>query len=225
MEFDKEIIDAFLQRATRVLRAWKRDELEENPTDPELLAKIFRTVHNKSRARELPRIHPTREPAHDGESPFCVTDRRVSLNPDVVDAPLALVDAVRRDASRTLRRTEQTALPQPRVDRLRRWRKPVTTVWRAGDPATVPTGITPQTTTCHRDRVRCRRRCELTSTTLDSPDGPECRAPSASAAHSATYPRREDTPLADAQSTDTSDVRAQSDVERSTVAADRQHHR
>lgn len=98
MEMLDEIVSEFLVESHEGLDQLDRDlmALEENPVDRDRISSIFRAIHSikgTSGFLALPRLEKV---AHVGESLLVpLRDGKLSLNTDIADALLAMVDAIR----------------------------------------------------------------------------------------------------------------------------------
>ena len=96
---DEEIVLAFLEESRENLDQLDRDlvALEVNPTDPALLAQVFRTIHTIKGTCGFLGFHRLETLSHAGENLLgAVRDGQLRLDAAVTTSLLALVDAIRR---------------------------------------------------------------------------------------------------------------------------------
>lgn len=98
MDVDDELVTAFLEESTENLDQLDLDlvELEQRPTDPELLARVFRTIHTIKGTCGFLAFGSLEELAHAGEDLLAALRAGdLVLDEPITSALLALVDQIR----------------------------------------------------------------------------------------------------------------------------------
>ena len=96
---DVEIVKEFLVESYENLDHLDQEliALEKNPTDPQILASIFRTIHTIKGTSGFLAFNKLGALAHVGENLLArLRDRQLTLNPEITTALLKMVDAVRQ---------------------------------------------------------------------------------------------------------------------------------
>ena len=95
---DSDIIKDFLVESYENLDRLDRDlvSLESTPTDREILASVFRTIHTIKGTAGFLAFPKLEKVTHVGENLLAkLRDGELALNPEITTALLAMVDAVR----------------------------------------------------------------------------------------------------------------------------------
>ncbi len=95
---DAEIVEAFLEESAENLDQLDQDlvELEQRPSDPDLLARVFRTVHTIKGTSAFLGYGRLETIAHAGETLLGqLRDGSLTLNAEITTALLSLIDAFR----------------------------------------------------------------------------------------------------------------------------------
>jgi len=96
---DVEIVKEFLVESYENLDRLDQEliSLEKDPTDPQILASIFRTIHTIKGTSGFLAFNKLGALTHVGESLLSrLRDKQLTLNPEITTALLAMVDAVRQ---------------------------------------------------------------------------------------------------------------------------------
>jgi two-component system chemotaxis sensor kinase CheA len=96
---DEEIIQAFLEESRENLDQLDRDlvELEQRPSDPQLLSQVFRTIHTIKGTCGFLGFHHVEALTHAGENLLgALREGELGLDAPITTSLLGLVDAVRR---------------------------------------------------------------------------------------------------------------------------------
>ncbi len=116
---DAEIVQAFLDESRENLDQLDRDlvDLEDRPTDPELLARVFRTVHTIKGTCGFLGFHQLEALTHAGESLLgALRSGELCLDASITTTLLRLVDAVRAALARIeLDGTDEVDAPEALV--------------------------------------------------------------------------------------------------------------